>query len=60
MTCVIKDNVKFYPQVLLEKALSVKKVRYTTKRQGWFMLYNEKKEIESISTAGNQYEVKKR
>lgn len=53
MTCVIKDNVKFYPQVLLEKVLSVKKVRYTTKRQGWFMLDNEKKEIESISTAGN-------
>ena len=57
ITCVIKDDNKFYPQLLLEKELFVKWVWNPTR---WCLQEDIKKEIEAIFAYKNKYKFGKR
>ena len=62
MTCVIKDNCKFYPQIFLEEVLFLKYVRkkqawHLTRRTTSFVLEDEKKNIEPIFIDERQHKV---
>ena len=52
MTCVIKDNAKFYPQIFLEELLHNEQVLKKDRRRinAWCLKEDEKKDVELIFT----------